>query len=128
VTTLEATVRPPNSLILVVSSNDPEVPESLNGLLVVSTASCVAVGTFSELDGETTVVLTDDRSSNRVTNKPLNCAFSGSLDCATGFVCLESVDGEVYLELSCSPGQIDVTVWVNDPNEPSLIVVEASDH
>jgi hypothetical protein len=122
---LEATVRPPNSLILVVGSSEPEVPESLNGLLVASTASCVAVGTFSEPDGETTVVLTDERPP-QVTSNLLSCAFSGSLESATGRVRLESVDGEIYLESSYKPGQINVTIWVDNSIEPSLIVVEAT--
>ena len=97
----------------------------MDGSLVASTASCVAVGTFSEADGETTLVLIDERPSQATSNL-LTCVFSGSLESETGRVRLESVDGEIYLESSYKPGQINVTIWVDDSNEPSLIVVEAT--
>jgi hypothetical protein len=59
--TTETKIAPQNSLLLVMDKDNGEIPELMSGKLVVATQSCIAVGTLSASDGETSVMLTDDK-------------------------------------------------------------------
>jgi len=67
-------IRAPNSLLLV---GDPtgEVPQHMSGKLVASTPGRVAVGTLSDVDGETDVRVLDALTADD--RRPIYLAFDG---------------------------------------------------
>ncbi len=49
-------VAPINALVLVMDRTKGVIPDSMSQRLVAATSSCIAVGTLSEHDGETTML------------------------------------------------------------------------
>jgi hypothetical protein len=119
VNTLGAVVRAPNSVILV---GDPagEPPESMGGRLVSATPSCVAIGTLSEADGETTIQLID---ANDAADLPTQLAFEGDVEMTSNRLTLASVLDDTYLERPVRATSVSLQVWVNDADEPDEICV-----
>jgi hypothetical protein len=94
----------------------------MGGKLVVSTRSCVAVGTRSETDGQTLVMLTDENV--RAWEDPnLERVFSGVLATPNKEVHICTVHLEPVLKLSVPGTETDVEVWANDRNEPTRLCV-----
>lgn len=114
-------VSPPNSLIFVMDHSFGELPEDIVGRLVSSTSTCVAVGTLSEVDGETTITLTDAIES---VDTSLKLAFDGVLATPKGEVSVCNVRNEQLLTMTSSP-KTYVRIYVNDDREPDQIVVHA---
>src|SRR3954462_6096268 len=56
----EATLAVPNSLLFIMDEKDGELPRALGSGLFTATPSCVAITTYPEQDGFTTIILTDD--------------------------------------------------------------------
>ena len=115
----EILVAPPNSLVLVVTADDADVPESMPGL-VAATDACVAVGTESEVDGKTKLILA---GADDPTGAASILAFDGRLR-SRGSIRIESVTGETYLEGVLEAPTARVRIWVNHPTTPDLVVVE----
>lgn len=115
----EAIVRAPNSVVLV---GDPagEPPESLAGGLVSATSSCVAIGTLSEADGETTIRLVDAADT---ADLPAQLAFKGELETASHRLTIASVLNDTYLERPVGSTSGPLQIWVNDADEPDNICV-----
>ena len=115
---IEVRVRPPHSLILV---GDPHgrVPERIDGNLTRATSTCVAIGTLSDLDGETTVRVTDSLRSTAEGAQQL--AFEGDVELASNVLRIGNVLGEVYLDWPVSADSVSLQVWVNHPSEPDEI-------
>jgi hypothetical protein len=90
----EAVVRAPNSVVL---AGDPagEPPESMTAGLVSVTPSCVAIGTLSEADGETTIRLLDAGDG---LDLPSQLAFEGDIETPSGRLTVASVLDDTYLE------------------------------
>ncbi len=118
----EARVSPSHSLLLV-TDEAGIIPASLGNDLVAATSSCVAVGTLSEHDGETTISLSDGGEPD-----PLGLAlvFDGGLATASGRLCVCTVQGEVLLSLRFAQHAFRVRIWANDPAEPDHIEVIAT--
>lgn len=94
----------------------------MSGGLVASTSTCVAVGTLSEVDGETTIKLTSTRPVGA--EGTLALVFEGTLDNPNGFVRVVSVNRDTYLDQANAADSVVVRIWANDSTEPDLIVVE----
>ena len=88
--------------------------------LVAATETCVAVGTTSEVDGETKLVLA---RADDPTGAAAILVFDGRLR-SEGSVRIVSVTGEKYLEGSLDAPMARVRIWVNHPTAPDLVVVE----
>ena len=114
----EIVVAPPNSLVLVVTAGDAEVPETMDGL-VASADACVAVGTKCEVDGRTKLVLT---GGDDPTHAASHLVFDGRLR-SQGSIRIMSVLGETYLETSLEAPTARVRIWVDDMAEPEIVVV-----
>lgn len=115
----EATVRAPNSVVLV---GDPagEPPESMDGSLVSATSSCVAIGTLSDADGETTIRLVDAADIARL---PARLAFDGKLETPSNHLTVASVLDHTYLGRPVESNSVPLQIWVNDAEEPDEICV-----
>jgi hypothetical protein len=114
-----AVVRPPYAVIIV---GDPacEPPESLGGQLIGSTSSCVAIGTLSDVDGDTRIRMLDAEDA---VNLPAHLVFEGELELPTRRVTIMSVLGSVYLERQLDSPSVSVQIWVNDQEEPDNIAI-----
>jgi hypothetical protein len=120
---LATQLSPPNSLVLIVASEHPDIP-ILDGVLVASTDTCIAVGTLMELDGETEVRITDgqERTSG------LEAAFEAALRTDEGFIAVRTVDGREVLRHEVAGKSQQIRVWVSDASEPDKIVLELVGH
>ena len=118
---IEHSAAPPNSLVLLVTSDDPAIPQSMQGTLATATDTCIAVGTLNELDGETSVALTDEPPSEEA---GLTRKLTATLDVENGFVAVSDVYAERYLELPWTRSTLEVSVWVNDVTEPDVVLFE----
>jgi hypothetical protein len=52
---LTAELSPPNSIIFLMDFGSEELPTKLDGLITV-TPTCIAIGTFCDVDGPSTIV------------------------------------------------------------------------
>jgi hypothetical protein len=120
--TTQLRIAPPNSLLLIMDRDSGEIPESMQGRLVVSTPSCIAVGTRSAADGETSIVLTDEQNNSCV-EQGLRRVFGGTLETPKREVHICSVLLECLATLSVSSTRSAVEVWTDHDSEPGRICV-----
>lgn len=113
-------VAPSNSVILVMDRTAGYIPEGMGNELVVSTPTCIAVGTLSEHDGETSISLSDEGSPSGFGPGP---KFDGVLKTPSKNLAVCSVLDEVLLETRVPSSETHVQVWANDDNEPNRIAV-----
>lgn len=120
--TVEATTAAPNSLVLVQALTGGQPPDSLDGL-AGSTSTCVAVGTLSSQDGETTIVVTDDAAPVLAANELQ--VFDGEIDVPGGTLAVTTVFNDVLVTLPVRTGSVALRIWVNHETEPDRIVIAA---
>jgi len=120
--TVEIKIAPKNSLLLVMDKDSGEIPELMNGKLVVATPSCVAVGTLSEADGKTSVMLTDEKIHVHEISG-LQKVFTGVLATPKKEVHLYTVLLQSVLNLSVPNTESNVEVWASDEKEPERLCV-----
>jgi len=111
-------IAPSNSLILVMDMSIGKIPASMDDSLISATSSCVAVGTLSELDGETTISVRD-----HVANVGLSLAFDGILDTPTKVLSVCTVKNTEVLAYRVPSTHTRIQIWVNHPSEPSEIEI-----
>jgi hypothetical protein len=116
---LSARVAPPHSLILVTTSEAPDVP-LLERVLVASTDTCIAVGTLMELDGETEVRMIDYAPHDQSLGLALDCVLRSN----EGFLAVRTTDGRELLRQGVTSASQRVRIWVSDSSEPDEIVLE----
>jgi hypothetical protein len=119
---MTASLRPPNSLLFVMDIRTGEVPETMDGRLVVSTPSCIVIGTLMAADGETSVTLTDDKASV-IEGSGLQRVFSGVLATPKKEVHVCTVLLQPVAKISVSSTQSNVEVWANSEVEPNRVCV-----
>jgi hypothetical protein len=117
---LTVTLAPRNSLILVMDRAVGGIPESMAGGLVAATPTCIAIGTKSEHDGETSISLSDEATPAEGGSTP---KFDGVLKTPSKHLSVCSVLGEVLLEMSVPSVETRVRVLANDVAEPDNIAV-----
>lgn len=113
------TLAPPNSLILVMDRSFGELPDAMNGQLVAFTDSCIAVGTLSEVDGETAITMTD--SLEGIERGEM--VFDGVLKTPQCEVSVCSVTNEKLLTMKLPASEAHVQIFANDASEPDEIIV-----
>jgi len=118
----EIKIAAPNSLLLVMNGGTVEIPESIDGRLVASTPSCIAVGTLSAADGETSVTLTDE-NAHVLLDPALREVFRGNLAMPERRVEVCTVLLEPILSIAVPSTQGNVQIWANHETEPDKLVV-----
>ena len=118
---IEKTFAPPNSIIFIA---DPtrrySVPEDTGATLVTATSSCIGIGTLAEMDGETTIRLSKNFSS------PIGeLVFDSMLETPGLRIAVIDSGADPQLVMPVGSGTTHVRIWVNDQNEPDLILIEA---
>ena len=119
---VQTSLRPMNSLILVLDPTSGEIPLSMDRRLVASTPSCVAVGTLCEADGETAITLTDDSGLPR-SDPAMQLAFEAIIDTPRRDLSVCTVDLKPVLSLRVSTKRTRIEIWANHPSEPDRICV-----
>jgi hypothetical protein len=119
----ETTITPPNSIILVMDFTAGRVPDSFERGLIAATETCVAVGTLSEQDGSTTIVLTDEFSSDLISDEVL--VYENSIRVPGSALSVVTSWNEPVLSVPVLADQVYIRVWVNHPSEPNRIVIVA---
>jgi len=112
-------IAPPNSVVLVCDAGGGEIPTSMQGALISSTPSCIAIGCRAEDDGETDIAL----GAIEEVDPGTPSAFEGTLSTPTRKVVVRSVLGQTVLEAAVPSRNTRVRVWVNDQSEPDRVVV-----
>lgn len=113
-------VVPSNSLILVMDRTVGVIPETMAKGLVAATPTCIAIGTRSEHDGQTSLSLSDEGAPSGF---GVNATFDGVLKTPSKTLSVCSVLDEVLLETSVPSDQTRVQVWANDTAEPDRIAI-----
>ena len=106
-----------NSVILVMGGDNGEIPQSMDGCVINSTSSCIAVGTLSEVDGETSIILTDEKAVAR-SDPSLRAMFTRVLVTARKEISVYTVLLEPLATLPVSDVQTRVEVWLDNEAEP----------
>ncbi len=88
--------------------------------MVTSTPSCIGVGTLAEMDGETTVKLGE---SLALPGDEL--VFDGVLETPGLRIAVIDSGATTLLSMSVRTARTQVRVWVNDPDEPDVILIQA---
>jgi hypothetical protein len=115
-------VAPSNSLVLIMDRSIGVIPATMDGGLVSANSTCVAVGTLSEHDGETSISLSDENDvpPPGFGHSPV---FDGVLDTPSMTVSVCSVLDEVLLEIQVGTAKTHVQVWANDALEPDVVAI-----
>jgi hypothetical protein len=124
----ETRIAPKNSLVLIMDPTIGDVPESMHGSLVAATSSCVAVGTRSELDGETRISISDEPLATECASEQYT-VFDGLLDTPSKRVSVCTVHDQPIMALDVPGTTTRVQIWANHDSEPDdiRIVVRRND-
>ena len=113
---------PPNSLILIDGGSNAEIPNSMGGKRISATPSCIAVGTLSQQDGETYIVLTDELKSP-MADGGFHIAYTGQLQTPNREILIENVLGDVILKMPTKEQHTKISVLSNHDSEPDKLVI-----
>lgn len=116
-------VAPKNSLVLIMDRSVGVVPNEMGGALVSATSTCVAVGTLSEYDGETSICLSDEGPP---AGPGYPQVFDGILGTPSMTVSVCSILDEVLLEIAVPTTRTRIQILANDASEPDKLVIMAS--
>jgi hypothetical protein len=112
-------IEPPNSVVLLVGREEFSPPSSFNGQTCVATSDCLAIGVA---DSPTTVTLGPSPASGELT------VLAQHVIETEGLVSLRDVYSREYETMGSPAGHALVTVWGNDPTEPSELVIQVVEH
>jgi hypothetical protein len=120
-TNLEKSVAPPNSIIFIADPTRPcDVPVDTSAALVTATSTCICVGTLAEMNGETVI-----RLATTFETIVGNLAFDGYLETPGLQVEVSDSGATTLLSMRVRSARTHVRVWVNDPSEPDVILIQA---
>lgn len=114
-----ARIAPPNSVVLIEDSRGGEIPNTMGGELIAFTDSCIAVGSRSEYDGQTEILLGPIEEVDPGENN----AFDGFIATPSQRIVVRSVLGMNILEVPVAKQRTSIRIWVNDLYEPDRIII-----
>jgi hypothetical protein len=117
---VDITITPPNSLVLITGSRDSIVPADMLNKLIASTSTCIAVGTRSETDGTTHIILTDEPVRVQADSR-LHNIFAGDLETPNKVINVETVLLTSVAQLPVATCRSRLEIWVDDNTEPTKI-------
>lgn len=115
------TISPPNAILFVLDPTNKKavVPQYVAGNLTAATESCVSVGTQDLVDGETEVTL----KLGDATLPALHRVFSGNVNTPNRKIAVVTAELQRVLELDVSTEKVDVSIWVDDRQNPARVTV-----
>jgi len=122
---MDASLYPPNAILFVfdLSNKSVEVPEYIDDVLTAGNKSCVSIGTQADVDGEVLVKLQNPVSSPEKGKYQL--VFQGTIDTPGKKIAVVTAEFDKVLEKDVRGRKTDTSIWVDDLNHPSMILVEA---
>ena len=119
---LEATTPIPNGVVFLC---DPtaiiDVPPDTAAAPVLSTKDCVSLWTLHEVDGPTTLVLTDTYDG-----EDCKLVFHGSITAAGRKLSFTTSTCERIIEVDLTADAAEIAVYANDASDPSKLVCVAA--
>jgi hypothetical protein len=112
-------IAPPNSIIFVSDPDGGEAPEPIWGAMILFTSSCISVGCFPEIDGETEITL---GPIAEVGTGELP-AFTGTLETPSYAVVVSTVEKETILKVPVSKTKTEVRIWLSHPRWPEKVII-----
>jgi len=98
-----------------------DVPPDTSAAAILSTRDCVSLWTLHDIDGLTTLVLTDVNDCD-----DCNLVFHGTLASEGRKLAFNNSAGEPIIEVKVAQDLLEVEIYANDPTEPSKIVCVAT--
>ena len=116
---MKADLSPKNSLFLFMDPSAGDIPQRMDHL-VAYTSTCIAIGSMSQFDGDSVVILTTER---RWIEDSQRCekVFEGSIGTPGKQVAVCTVDLEPVLSMRLPVEQVSVEIWANHDLEPNWI-------
>jgi|GEM_PF-3374977 len=118
----EINIAPKNALLLIMDLEHGVIPEKIGGHLVVATSSCIVIGTMSEIDGETNLVLTD-KAQSQLSDPNMLLVYTGTLDTPRKRVDVCNVQLDCVLSVEVESKKCHIELWANDKKEPNKICI-----
>ena len=112
-------VAPSYSLIFVADPNGGEPPEPVEGAIIQSTPSCISVGCYPEIDGETEITL----GPVSEVDPGAPPSFTGYLETPNRAVAVSTVEGKTILEVPVANTKTGVRIWLSHPQWPEKVIV-----
>ncbi len=123
---MESTLFVPNAIIFLydVTNNDVQIPEYIDDVLISFNETCISVGTQADVDGEVALKLS---SQITMTDKSLyNKVFNGSIKTPGKTLSISTSEEEGFISIDVVGQQTKVSIWTDDLNYPSIVLVEAT--
>lgn len=122
--TQEVLVRAPGSFILVGGSAEVDAPPFGDGSARLwADERCICVGTFSEVDGHTRVIV-----GSNVDHLNLALAFSGEIATPARRLVVSDAEFNTLIELAVPAHLTNLSIWTNDTREPTMIAINVPVH
>lgn len=110
---------PPNSIIGISDLKKGVVPEPMPDFGIAATESCILVGCYPEIDGETKITL-GPAADVDPGGMP---AFDGQLATPSGIVRIVTIDWKPLLEAPVSSTNTRIRIWKNRPRFADEVIV-----
>ena len=122
---MEVTLSVPNAIIFLYDSANKniQVPEYIDNVLVAANEMCISIGTQACVDGDVTIRLfnqiydSDKQSCEQV--------FDGYISTPGKKLVVSTSEENAILQIDVEGENTQVSVWVNDSDFPSLLLIEA---
>ena len=111
-------IEPPSSVLLVVGREHFTPPSSFEGSACAATADCLAIGVRSVDDGPTSAGF-----ALEVARPDLQQLGRFTLE-TEGTLSIRDIYNREHEAVGVDPGHVDLTVWANDEQEPSELLLE----
>jgi len=109
----------PNSVLFVMDPAIGVIPDSMSRSIVASTDSCIAVGTNSEQEGSTDVLISDKRSKHAGFTR----VFAGCIRTPNFSLAVCDIYEEVMTEFRVLNSVSKIEIWVNQQHVPTAIEI-----
>lgn len=117
---MTVTLEVPHAVLLLVGREDFAPPTSFGGRPCAATVDCLAISTRHAQDGPTEVSLDPEASRAGLTEAGRFVLES------EGLLSLRDSWGREHAGYGVEPGHVRVTVWVDDEQEPTRVVLGVS--
>lgn len=118
--TKEVTFSSDHGLVLLVGHEDAEIPSWVRGASVLKADSCLVIMILHPMDGDTTVMLTDENIAEEI-RPDMHLAFAGTLHTRSRFASVYTTSWTLLAKLPVASDETDIEVLTNRHREPSKV-------
>jgi len=110
---------PENSIVFISDNLQSMPPEHVWGNMINYNSTCVSVGCYPEIDGETEFQL----GRAREVSTDFDPVFDGTIETPNRMLMISTVEGTILLEDTVSDLETRVRVWLSHPRWPEKVIV-----